>query len=48
MRWQMAGLMTLSQQNNFNMVKSKGNKDFIREKVLTYKPDFDLGILEIG
>ncbi|MBC7557519.1 MAG: Crp/Fnr family transcriptional regulator [Chryseobacterium sp.] len=30
------------------MVKNKIDKSFIREKVLSYKPDFDLEILEIG
>lgn len=30
------------------MIKNKGSVDFIRQKVLSYKPDFDLQILEIG
>lgn len=30
------------------MIKNKGDKDFIRQKVLAYKPDFDLEMLEIG
>ncbi len=30
------------------MVNNKGGKDFIRHKVLSYKPDFDLEILEKG
>lgn len=30
------------------MIKNKEDKDFIRQKVLSYKPDFDLEILEIG
>lgn len=28
-------------------IENKGYKNFIREKVLSYKPDFDLEILEI-
>jgi len=30
------------------MIKNIENKDFIRRKVLSYKPDFNLEILEIG
>ncbi|MBU8881891.1 hypothetical protein CBW16_00790 [Flavobacteriaceae bacterium JJC] len=30
------------------MVKNKENRDFIRTKVLSYKPDFNLEILELG
>ena len=30
------------------MIENSKNKDFIRQKVLSYKPDFDLKILEIG
>lgn len=30
------------------MVKNNRDKSFIKEKILSYKPDFDLDILEIG
>lgn len=30
------------------MVKNNKNKSFLKDKVLSYKPDFDLEILEIG
>ena len=30
------------------MINNKGDKDFIRQKVLSYKPDFDLEILAFG